>query len=114
MSGTTTAPTDELTITVQHWEGVTDVIVRGPMDASSTPKIAAAVREVTRPDLQRVTLDLSGVTAINLAVIAYFIEHVATLVRFKLLIDIVPPDDVEARSVVDMTGIVPLCVGLGV
>jgi hypothetical protein len=101
--------TDELSIEVQHWEEVTDVIVRGPMDASSMAKITEAVRLVTRPDLKRVTLDLSGVTAINLAVIAFFVQHVATLVRFKLLVDIVPPDDVEARSVVDMTGIVGLC-----
>jgi hypothetical protein len=104
--------TDELTISVLHWEDVTDVIVTGPMDAGSTAKIAEAVRLVTRPDLKRVTLDLSGVTAINLAVIAFFVQHVATLVRFKLLVDIVPPDDVEARSVVDMTGIARLCTGL--
>jgi hypothetical protein len=104
--------TDELSISVLHWDDVTDVIVTGPMDAGSTAKIAEAVRLVTRPDLKRVTLDLSGVTAINLAVIAFFVQHVATLVRFKLLVDIVPPDDVEARSVVDMTGIVGLCTGL--
>jgi anti-anti-sigma factor len=103
-----TATTPHLDVEIRRHAAGTTVVLSGVLDARTILGFEAQLRRALAERNGDFTLDLGGLDSLDLAAMTVVADHLASAAHQHGRLEIIPPDAVAPRRLLDLTGLVPM------